>query len=105
MAYARPNRAAKSLADLILGRNSVPQGATYRPPSISGAAAATQHGTVKPSLCTVCRGSGDEWRCPGCNGKGTTVSYDPNFPWVLCRKCGGHNSKIACGTCLGAGRV
>jgi DnaJ-class molecular chaperone len=99
MAQARSIRMAKLFADPILGALK-----RYEPSS-SAPAVATPLGAVKPSLCTVCHGSGDEWRCPDCNGKGTTLSYDPNFPWVLCRSCGGHHSKIGCSTCLGAGRV
>ena len=98
MAQARPIRMTKFFAVPFLGtlkRYSAVQG----PPAQPRAAA------VKPSLCTVCHGSGDEWRCPDCNGKGTTMGYDPNFPWVLCRTCGGHHSKLGCSTCLGAGRI
>ena len=108
MAQARPNRVANFFAVPFLGalkRYPAVQRPPAQPPSSGGAAAATPLGAVKPSLCTVCRGSGDEWRCPDCNGKGTTAGYDPNFPWVLCRTCGGHHSKIGCATCLGAGRI
>jgi hypothetical protein len=63
------------------------------------------HGAARSSLCPVCRGSGDEWRCTGCNGRGGTAGHDPNVPSVPCRKCGGHHSRIGCSTCLGAGLV
>jgi hypothetical protein len=65
MAQARPIRQTKFFVVPFLGmlkRHAV------QPPLSNGAAAVT------PSLCTVCHGSADEWRCPDCNGRWTHLS-------------------------------